>query len=256
MGGVKKKHMQAPSKRETLTMKVEKMNILVTGATRGVGLALINALTPEKSAIFALGRNFDSFSAELAEKIECVEYDLADIEGIPALINSLPAIDILVNNAGMMLTKPHDEYTRVEVSEILAVNLEAPVALMREVSKNMMVKKSGRIINIASIAGHNGLYFDIWYGISKAGLINATKTYAKLLGEHGIAVNAIAPGPIETDMLNSIPIARQEGFKNAVPSHRCAKPEEVAEIARWLAEESPAYMTGACLDVNNGYLMR
>lgn len=237
-------------------MKTEKLNILVTGATRGVGLATIKALTKETSAIFALGRDFKAFPAELAESVERVEYDLEDVDGIPALVESLPHIDILVNNAGLMLSKPHDEYSRADVAKIVAVNLEAPVALMREVSKSMIERKSGRIINIASIAGHNGLYFDPWYGISKAGLINATKTYATLLGEHGIAVNSIAPGPIETEMLNSIPIARQEGFKNAVPSHRCAKPEEVAEIARWLAEESPVYMTGACLDVNNGYLMR
>lgn len=237
-------------------MKIEKLNILVTGATRGVGLATIKAFTKETSAIFALGRDFTKFPAELATNVERIEYELEDVDGIPALVESLPHIDILVNNAGLMLTKPHDEYSRADVSKILAVNLEAPIALMREVSKSMMGRKSGRIINVASIAGHNGLYFDLWYGISKAGLINATKTYAKLLGEYGIAVNSIAPGPIETDMLNAIPIERQEGFKNAVPSHRCAKPEEVAEIVRWLAEDSPAYMTGACLDVNNGYLMR
>ena len=231
-------------------------NALITGATRGVGLALLRLLNPNEWRIHALGRDFRAFPDDLAEKVVKVKYDLSDIDGIPALVASLPPMDALVNNAGMMLTIPHDQYARQEAARLMAVNLEAPVWLMREVSKSMTPRGFGRIVNIASIAAHNGLYFDIWYGISKAGLLNASKTYARLLGNRGIAVNAVAPGPIETDMLDSIPVERQEGFKSSVPSGRLAKPEEVAEVVQWLMEDAPAYMTGICVDVNNSALMR
>ncbi|MCK5843968.1 MAG: SDR family oxidoreductase [Victivallales bacterium] len=231
-------------------------NILVTGATRGVGLALIQALTPKRWRIHALGRDFSSIPNDPARDIVKVEYNLEDVNGIPALVASLPPMDALVNNAGMMLSIPYDDYSRSDAARLMAVNLEAPVWLIREVSRNMIEKKAGRIINNASIAAYNGLYFDIWYGITKAGLINATKTYARILGAHSIAVNSIAPGPIETDMADAIPVERIQGFKTSVPSGRLAKPEEVAEVIRWLVEDAPTYITGACVDVNNSALMR
>jgi 3-oxoacyl-[acyl-carrier protein] reductase len=219
-------------------------------------LALIRTLDPAKWRIHALGRDFSSFTDDLAGRVVKVEFDLEDVDAIPALVDSLPAMDALVNNAGMMLTIPHDEYTRTEAARLMAVNLEAPVWLMREVSKRMIPHNAGRIVNNASIAAHNGLYFDIWYGIAKAGLLNAAKTYARLLGGHSISVNSVAPGPIETEMADSIPAERIEGFKASIPSGRLAKPEEVAEVIRWLVEDAPAYMTGVCLDINNTALMR
>jgi 3-oxoacyl-[acyl-carrier protein] reductase len=119
----------------------------------------------------------------------------------------------------------------------------------------MIQRKSGRIVNNASIAGQIG-HPDIWYGITKAGLINATKSYAKILGAEGILVNAVAASPTETDMLATIPEARKATFKQSVISNRFATPQEVAAAIGWLGTESPEYINGICIDINNGSFMR
>ena len=150
---------------------------------------------------------------------------------------------------------PINSYPEEKKQEILSVNLEAPVALIREVSKSMIEKGKGRIVNNASIAGEIG-HPDIWYGITKAGMINLTKSFAKLLGPRGIVVNAIAPGPVETAMLAIIPETRRQQLKRAVYTSRLAKPEEVAETIFWLATDCPEYINGICVDINNGAFPR
>jgi NAD(P)-dependent dehydrogenase (short-subunit alcohol dehydrogenase family) len=130
------------------------------------------------------------------------------------------------------------------------------VALIREFSKGMVQRRHGRIVNVAAIAGPIG-HADIWYGITKAGLINATKSFAKLLGPYGITVNCVAPGPVEdTSMFQVIPDIRKQQIMASVTSGRFATPAEVAETIYWLATQAPAYMTGVCIDINNGAFLR
>ena len=162
---------------------------------------------------------------------------------------------MLINNAGVMYSLPYDNYPQQQVDTLLKLNIEAPVALIREVSRSMIEKQQGRIVNNASIAGHIG-HPDVWYGISKAGLINATKSFAKLLGGHGIVLNAVAPGPVETQMLNVIPEPRKQAIKQAVYSGRFALPQEVAQTIFWLGTDSPEYINGTCIDINNGAFPR
>jgi len=150
---------------------------------------------------------------------------------------------------------PFDDYPQDKLNQIIKLNIEAPVALIREVSKSM-IKNGGRyIVNNASIAGHIG-HPDVWYGITKAGLINATKSFAKLLGSNGIVINAVAPGPVETEMLETIPEARKTAIKSQVYSGRFATAEEVAKAIVWLATDCPEYINGTCIDVNNGAFPR
>lgn len=145
--------------------------------------------------------------------------------------------------------------TPKKIDEIIQVNIKAPVALIREISKVMISKGFGRIINNASIAGEIG-HPDIWYGITKAGIINMTKSFAKILGPSGIVVNAVAAGPVETEMLKIIPEQRKKDIKNAVYTGRFAYPEEIADTIYWLATESPEYINGTCIDINNGAFPR
>ncbi|MDP3695357.1 MAG: SDR family oxidoreductase, partial [Desulfocapsaceae bacterium] len=128
-------------------------------------------------------------------------------------------------------------------------------ALIREVSKAMIAKGGGRIVNNASIAGEIG-HPDIWYGITKAGMINMTKSFAKILGPGGIVINAVAAGPVETEMLDVIPEQRKKDIKSAVYTGRFAYPEEVADAIYWLATECPEYINGTCIDINNGAFPR
>ena len=119
----------------------------------------------------------------------------------------------------------------------------------------MMEHEKGRIVTVASVAGQIG-HPDIWYGVSKAGVINATKSFAKILAPKGVVINAVAPGPVETDMMHVIPKARKQAIKSSVYTDRFAKPDEVAKAMYWLAVESPEYINGVCLDINNGAFPR
>ncbi|XOF35407.1 MAG: SDR family NAD(P)-dependent oxidoreductase [Candidatus Electrothrix sp. YB6] len=224
---------------------------LVTGGNKGIGLEVTRELINLGYKVFVIARTFDKSEILNSENVVKKSFDLTKVELIPELISELGEIDILVNNAGVMHSIPFNNYPQDKVDGMLKLNIEAPVALIREISKSMVKKGSGRIVNNASIAGEIG-HPDIWYGITKAGLINATKSFAKILGAKGIVINAVAPGPVETDMLNVIPEDRKNAIKSTVYTGRFAKPEEVAKTIVWLATECPEYINGTCIDINNG----
>lgn len=232
-----------------------KKTILVTGGNKGIGLEVTRLFLAMGCKVIAVARNFEG--CDLPDSADLVKrsFDLTQVEAIPELIAELGGIDILINNAGVMHSLPFDHYPVDKKESILQLNIEAPVALIREVSPYMVGQGCGRIVNVASVAGHIG-HPDVWYGITKAGLINATKSFAKLLGPKGIVINAVAPGPVETDMLHVIPEARKTFIKGVVFTGRFAKPEEVASAIVWLATDSPAYINGTCMDINDGSYLR
>jgi len=166
-------------------------------------------------------------------------------------VASLGEIDVLVNNAGVLYCPPHDAFTEAQVQEILTVNLRAPVALIEALAPQMKRRKSGRIVNVGSVAAFTG-HPDLWYGATKAALLNITKSYAGYLGAHGILVNAVAPGPTLTPMYEQLPQSRKDAVTRSVYSGRACTPEEVAQAILWLGSASPAYLSGTTLDVNNG----
>ena len=227
-------------------------HVLITGGNKGIGLEVTRQLLDLGFAVTVLARDLSPI-----EDLNCrgIKFDLHNIKDIANVVSSIDDIDILINNAGIMNTCRYHDYPEGKKMEMLKINIEAPVELMTCVSKKMIEKKQGRIVNVASIAGEIG-HPDIWYGITKAGLINATKSFAKELGPHGIIVNAVAPGPVDTDMMNSIPKERQESILRNVYSGRFARPEEVAQAIVWLATDCPSYINGTCIDINNGAFPR
>jgi 3-oxoacyl-[acyl-carrier protein] reductase len=184
-----------------------------------------------------------------------VVYDLANVAGIGPMVEKLGEIDILVNNAGVQTAVAIDRYTDEARRRILAVNLEAPVELIRAVSKGMVQRKQGRIISLASVAAYTA-HTDLWYGVTKAGVVSFTRSFAALLGPQGIQVNAVAPGPVETDLLKNAQPERIEALMKLVYTRRTGRPEEVAETIRWLALEAPATINGAVIDITDGCLLR
>ena len=147
------------------------------------------------------------------KKVTCIEYDLSDVDSLPVLAKEVGNIDILINNAGYIQPKyTYNNYPKEAKEHIMNVDLYTPVELMNIFSENMKKQKYGRIVNTASIAGQIG-HPDVWYGIAKAGLINATKIYGKILGAHGITVNCVAPSPTETDMQKDNSEERKAEFK-------------------------------------------
>jgi len=198
--------------------------VLITGGNKGIGLETTRLFQQLGYTVIIVARDFYDSALQTANNIIMKQFDLTDIERIPQLISELGHIDVLINNAGVMHSLPYDNYPQEKVDNILKLNIEAPVALIREVSKSMITRGSGRIVNNASIAGQIG-HPDVWYGISKAGLINATKSFAKVLGPKGIVINAVAAGPVETEMLKVIPEDRKKAIKSMVYTNRFAKPE-------------------------------
>lgn len=231
------------------------LTVLITGASRGIGLATARRFADAGYAVYGLARKMSEIAGDRACFAKCIDFDLRRIDLIPRLAEDVGHVDILVNNAGIMHGIRFHEYPDDKREEMIRVNLEAPVALISAFADGMKRKSGGRIVNNASIAGEMG-HPDVWYGITKAGVINFTKSFARILGPFGIVVNCVAAGPVETDMLKTIPQERQDAIKKSVYTGRFARPDEVAAAMFWLATECPAYINGTCIDINDGAFPR
>jgi 3-oxoacyl-[acyl-carrier protein] reductase len=224
---------------------------LVTGAGRGIGRAAAEALVKSGMKVFGLDKDF----SEPLQNIEPVRFDLTDLNAIPNLIAGLGRLDVLVNNAGIQAALPIERYTDEARGRMLRINLEAPVELIRAASKGMAERGSGRIVNVASVAAYMA-HTDLWYGVTKAGVVSFTRSFASYLGPQGIQVNAVAPGPIDTELLKNAQPERIAQLMRTVYTKRVGRPEEVAEAIRWLALDAPAILNGAVLDVTDGCFLR
>jgi len=219
---------------------------LVTGAASGIGRAVSELFGTSGIKVIALDK----------EKIKGgVTYDLTDLEGIAQLVDSLGEIDVLVNNAGVQNAVSIERYTDEQRSRILRVNLEAPVELIRAVSKQMVKRRSGRIVSLASVAAYTA-HTDLWYGVTKAGVVSFTRSFAALLGPQGIQVNAVAPGAIDTPLLDRAQPERVAQMMKVAYTRRKGRPEEVAEAIRWLAMDAPEIVNGAVIDITDGCFLR
>lgn len=228
---------------------------LITGGNKGIGLEVTKMMLEKGYKVFVVARDFFYYPLKTNENVEMITFDLNNVSKIRELVNEIGYVDVLINNAGIMYSLPYTEYPDENKERIMNVNLYAPIEFIIQASKFMVEKNNGRIVSTASIAGQIG-HPDIWYGVSKAGVINATKSFAKTLGQKGITINAVAPGPVETEMMKVIPEARKKSIKESVYLNRFATAEEVARTIVWLATESPEYINGVCIDINNGAFPR
>jgi NAD(P)-dependent dehydrogenase (short-subunit alcohol dehydrogenase family) len=222
---------------------------LITGAGRGIGLATARAFA-------AAGWRVVSLDKEFGDEVvgERLDFDLCQVADIPAMVASLGEsgnLDTVVNNAAVLYCDPVDAVPEEHRREILAVNLEAPAALIAAVAPGMRARRSGRIVNMSSVGAFTG-HPDLWYGVTKAGILNLTKAWARALGPYGVLVNAVAPGPTRTLMYDQLPQSRRDDVMRAVYCGRVCEPEEVAACVLWLGSACPEYVNGTTVDVNNG----
>jgi len=225
------------------------MKAIVTGGNRGIGLEVSRRLVAGGFQVHVLSRTGMAGPAEAG--VTGWTVDLADDERVLGIAREIGPVDVLVNNAGMMNTKTAVDYDHPQILQILQVNLISAVRLSVHLAETMAANGGGRIVSLGSIAGQIG-HPDIWYGISKAGLMNAMRSIARSHGARGVIANAVAPGPVETDMMASIPVERKERLKAATIDGRFAMPGEVADVVCWLATNAPAYINGEVIDMNNG----
>ncbi len=246
------------SEGKTLAGKVA----IVTGGTRGIGLAIARLLAEDGASVVVSGR--DAARLEVAVKeleslgapAMAVAADAAKREDADRLVEAtrerFGRVDVLVNNAGItrdqLLVRMKDD----DWDQVLDTNLRGVFLMTRAVGKVMMRQKSGRIINIASTAGAMGNPGQVNYSAAKAGVIGLTKAAGRELAHWNILVNAVAPGLIETDMAASIPAEAREAMLQQVPLKRIGQGREVAEVVRFLAGDGASYITGQTIHVNGG----
>lgn len=225
------------------------MHILITGGNKGIGLEATKLFLQADCKVTVLARDARSLKLDCAKH----DFDLTDIASIQELPYLVGEIDVLVNNAGMMNSDTFNQYDPAKKEAIHKLNLEAPIELMTVFAESLIARK-GRIVNVGSIAGETG-HPDVWYGATKAGLMNATKSFAKLLGPD-VSVNAIAPGPVSTEMMQKIPAERLEAMKKNAATGRIAETKEIAQLIFWLAAEAPKQITASIIDINGGAYIR
>jgi 3-oxoacyl-[acyl-carrier protein] reductase len=238
---------------------------VVTGGTRGIGLAIARALAEDGASVVVSGRDAGRLE-QAARELEAVgaaalavAADVAKREDADRLVEAarerFGRIDLLVNNAGItrdqLLVRMKDD----DWDQVLATNLRGVFLMTRAVAKVMMRQRSGRIINIASTAGAMGNAGQVNYSAAKAGVIGLTKAAARELAHWNILVNAVAPGLIETDMTAAMPGEAREALLQQVPLKRAGAAREVAEVVRFLAGEGAGYITGQTIHVNGGLYM-
>lgn len=229
--------------------------VLISGGNKGIGLETAELFLRAGYKVIVVARDFESFPYKDSPNVEMISFDVSEINKISALAEAVGYVDVLVNNAGIMYSLPYDNYPIEKQERLMNVNLYAPIEFIKHFSAAMAEQGGGRIVNVASVAGQIG-HPDVWYGVSKAGLINATKSFAKLLAPKGIVINAVAPGPTLTDMMNVIPEARKSAMKANTYTQRFANPDEIAKTIFWLSTDSPEYINGFCVDLNNGAFPR
>lgn len=236
---------------------------VVTGGSRGIGLGIARALAEGGAKVAVAARDAGRAEAAAASLPGSghrgFPVDVASSESVDALVRSVESeiggIDILVNNAGVtrdnLLMRLKDD----DWSAVIDTNLRGAFNAIRAVSRGMMKKRAGRIINISSVVGISGNKGQANYAASKAGLIGLTKSVARELGSRGILVNAVAPGYIETDMTAELPDAAREALSQEITLGRLGQPEDIAGVVRFLAGPAASYITGQVLVVDGGMVI-
>jgi 3-oxoacyl-[acyl-carrier protein] reductase len=233
---------------------------LVTGGSRGIGRAVALALANAGADVAVNYRDRERQAAEVVDSIRAagrravaIGADVSSRQAVEAMVRQVEAelgpVDVLVNNAGVATVRGLDDLTEDEFDTAIAINLKSAFLCISAALPGMRARRWGRIVNMSSIAARGGGLVGVHYNASKAGLEGLTRGYAARLAAEGVTVNAVAPGPIDTDMAAPL---KQAGQAARVPVGRLGAPDEVAQAVLMLVGN--AFMTGQTISVNGGLL--
>ena len=227
---------------------------LVTGASRGIGRAIAEELARAGAAVVVGYRSGKDEAEQLAAAIggRAIQADVSDAGEAKRLIDEAGDVDVLVNNAGLtrdgLLARMSDDDWRT----VIETNLSSVFYTCRAVTRPMMKKRGGSIVNISSIVGVHGNWGQTNYGASKAGIIGFTKSLARELGSRNIRANVVAPGYVKTALTEVLPDEATAAMVQQTPLGRVADPEEIAGAVRFLASDQASFITGEVLLVDGG----
>jgi 3-oxoacyl-[acyl-carrier protein] reductase len=247
-------------------MKLDNQIALITGGSRGIGRATALSFAAEGADIAFCHLDDGAQAEETAAAIRALgrrvmhqSVDVADIAAgkafAAAVVAALGPIDILFNNAGMNIRKPFQDYSEDDFDRIVAVHLKGMFFMAQAVYPAMVARGRGCIINVASQRGLKGAPNSAPYSAVKAGIIGLTRSLSWEAAPQGVRVNAIAPGPIDTDLTATMAPADRQAFIDALPAGRFGRPEEIAATALLLAGPDGGFFVGATLSPNGGDVM-
>lgn len=239
-----------------------KRTIIVTGASRGIGAAIVKMLAKEDYNIVLNYNKSEEIAKKMQEEftkqgknVEIFKADVSKREEVKKLIeftiNKFEKIDVLINNAGISQTRLFTDITDEDWNNMLNVNLNSVFYMTQEVLPYMIHEKEGCIINISSIWGITGAACETHYSVAKAGVDAMTKSLAKELGPSNIRVNSIAPGIIDTDMNKYLSDEELANIEGEIPLGKIGSPETIAKCVKWLIEDD--YTTGQIIGINGGW---
>ncbi|MDC0253274.1 SDR family oxidoreductase [Bacteriovoracales bacterium] len=238
----------------------------MTGGNRGIGKAISETFAQNKANLIITGRNEEQLSKQAASleknfgiNVLPIAFDLRDYdqikEGFKKIYKHTKNLDIMVNNAGILDDALIGMISKANVHDVMSVNLNSAIFTMQYCAKLMKKRNCGTIINISSIIGRFGNEGQVVYSGSKAGLIGASKSAAKELGQFGIRVNVIAPGFIDTEMTRSLGKSFYEERLSSIKMKRVGTPQDVANTALFLSSDLSSYVTGQVIGVDGGMVI-
>lgn len=223
---------------------------LITGGTKGIGLAIADRLAADGYQVLVIARSAGTCTHRtyLGDVGKPLEMEAI----ISSIYEEYGQIDLLVNNAGITRDNLMLKMSLADFNEVININLTAVFYLSKLVSKHMLKRRKGRIIHISSVSGLLGNIGQANYSAAKAGVIGLTKSMAREFASRGILVNAIAPGFIETDMTDKLSSEYKDLIKKQIPLGRFGQPKEIADMVGFLASEQADYITGQVISICGG----
>lgn len=245
---------------------LENMTAVVTGGSRGIGRAIALAMAQEGANVAILyagnreaAEQTEQEIAQIGGKVRAYQCDVSSFEQTEMItkqiLEEFGQVDILVNNAGIVRDGFLLSMKEEAFDAVIDTNLKGAFHMIRHLYSHMMRKRSGRIINISSIVGLTGNAAQANYAAAKAGVIGLTKSTAKELAGRGVTCNAIAPGYIQSDMTDAMPEKAKEAIASQIPMKRTGLPQDVANLAVFLAGPGASYITGEVIRVDGGLAM-